>query len=220
MIKKIFFIIIFIPNFFSFYAQEDIHNDGKKIINNFLNEVNTFDSKFYQSLVDIDGIILDQVSGTLEIERSTMKFRWSYDKPYEQWLIADGFNVWNYDFDLGQVIVKPQMKALAGTPAILFSTSNSVFEQFNLKSVNIEGNLTWIELEPKNNIQFQWVKLGFIESMLMRMKFLDNLDQKTLITFYDVKQNQNIDSSRFKITTTDDVDVIGSPISQSLKNKY
>ncbi len=54
----------------------------------------------------------------------------------------------------------------------------------------------------------------------MRMEFLDNLDQKTLITFYDVKQNQNIDSSRFKITITDDIDVIGSPISQSLENKY
>ena len=220
MIKKILFIVIFIPNFSSFFAEEDINLIGKRIIDNFLNEVITFDSKFDQSLLNINGIILDQVSGTLEIERSAMKFRWSYTKPYKQSLIADGLNLWNYDFDLGQVIVKPQMEVLEGTPAILFGTSNSVFEQFYLNGVNIEGNLTWVELEPKNNIQFQWVKLGFIESQLMRMEFLDNLDQKTLITFYDVKQNQNIDSSRFKITITDDIDVIGSPISQSLENKY
>ena len=220
MIKKIFLIIIFIPNFSSFFAEEDFNYSGKKIIDNFLNEVITFDSKFDQSLVDADGITLEQVSGTLEIERSTMKFRWSYNKPYKQWLIADGLNVWNYDFDLGQVIVKPQIEVLAGTPAILFSNSNSVFQQFNLNSVSIEGNLTWVELEPKNKIQFQWIKLGFTESQLIRMEFLDNLDQKILIIFYDVKQNQNIDSSRFKITITDDIDVIGSPVSKSLENKY
>ncbi|MAD91786.1 MAG: hypothetical protein CMQ54_03525 [Gammaproteobacteria bacterium] len=219
MIKKLFLITIFAPSCCNFFAQESINDVGIELIDEFLNKVITFDSKFDQSLIDINGFTAEAVTGTLEIERSKNKFRWSYSEPYKQWLIADGLNIWNYDVDLGQVIVKPQKDALAGTPAILLSGSESIFEKFKLNSVSILEKTTWVQLVPRDNLKFKWVKLGFIDRQLSKMTFLDNLDQKTLINFYDVKQNQSIDPTRFEFIAFDDVDLIGIPATNNSKNK-
>ena len=42
-------------------------------------------------------------SGTFAFARPG-KFRWSYDKPYEQLLVGDGDKLWIYDPDLNQVV--------------------------------------------------------------------------------------------------------------------
>src|SRR6187455_3621391 len=34
------------------------------------------------------------------------KFRWAYEKPYEQLIVGDGSKLWIYDRDLNQVIVR------------------------------------------------------------------------------------------------------------------
>ncbi|MDG2288897.1 MAG: outer-membrane lipoprotein carrier protein LolA, partial [Woeseiaceae bacterium] len=88
-------------------AQSTVDDLGRKLVNDFVNNIVTLESDFEQSLIDAEGTIVDRTSGTLEIERPT-RFRWSYSEPYEQWLIADGLNIWSYDLDLEQATVKPQ----------------------------------------------------------------------------------------------------------------
>jgi outer membrane lipoprotein-sorting protein len=44
------------------------------------------------------------------------------------------------------------------------------------------------------------------------MAFFDNLKQTTVVTFYDVKLNQQIKASRFKFIIPDGVDLIGTPV--------
>ena len=34
------------------------------------------------------------------------KFRWVYEKPYEQLIVGDGARIWFYDRDLNQVTVR------------------------------------------------------------------------------------------------------------------
>jgi outer membrane lipoprotein carrier protein len=133
-------------------------------------------------------------------------------EPYEQWLLADGLNVWSYDLDLAQVTVKPQARALANTPALLLGGSADALEQFDYQGSYKETVTTWVRLAPKNTESgFMRVELGFIEDTLNRMVFFDNLEQTTLVEFRDVAVNEPIDPARFKFNVPDNVDVVGMP---------
>jgi outer membrane lipoprotein carrier protein len=192
-------------------GQLSVDEHGERLIADFVDEIDTFRGEFEQVLLDAAGEVLERTSGTLEISRPG-KFRWSYVEPYEQWLIADGLNIWSYDVDLAQVTVKPQAEALANTPALLLSGSDDALEQFNYEGSYDETVTTWVKLAPKNTDSgFMRVELGFIDDTLYRMVFFDNLEQTTLVEFDDVVVNGAIDAQRFDFVVPDGVDVVGTP---------
>ena len=177
-----------------------------------MNNVITLEGDFEQSLLDAEGTVIDRSSGTLEIERPR-RFRWSYSDPYEQWLVADGVNIWSYDLDLEQVTVKPQAEALANTPALLLGGSDQALEQFDYGGTTVEKITTWVRLEPKDKSSgFNRVELGFIDEQLRRMIFYDNLEQTTLIALDQVRINEPIDDERFHFVVPPDVDLVGTPV--------
>ena len=189
-------------------ADEDV---GRKYVDNFVADVVTFQGNFEQALLDADGQVIDKTTGTLEIQRPG-QFRWSYIEPYEQWLVADGLNVWSYDVDLAQVTVKPQASALANTPALLLGGSPGALEQFTYEESYVEADTTWVRLTPKNTESgFERVELGFNDGTLHRMVFFDNLEQTTLVDLSEVSVNLPIDADRFNFVAPEDVDVVGTP---------
>ena len=193
------------------YAQARTDELGEKLVRDFLTNITTLEGRFEQSLIDAEGAIVETNSGTLEIERPN-RFRWSYTDPYEQWLVADGLNIWSYDLDLEQVTVKPQAQALANTPALLLGGAEEALEQFDFAGTTIESVTTWVRLDPKDQDSgFKRVELGFIDSELRRMVFFDHLEQTTLVALHDVIVNQAIESARFDFVIPDDVDVVGTP---------
>ena len=199
-------------------AEATIDEVGEKLVNNFITNVITLQGRFEQSLIDAEGIVVEETSGTLELERPA-RFRWTYNEPYEQWLIADGRNVWSYDLDLQQVTVKPQQQALANTPALLLGGSEDALEQFNFGGTTVEEVTTWVRLEPKNSDNgFNRIELGFIDEKLQRMIFFDNLEQTTLVALYDVIINEPIDAERFEFYVPAGVDVVGVPIAAEVSD--
>ena len=193
-------------------AQSAADDLGQRLINDFVNNVITLEGDFEQSLLDAEGTVIDRSSGTLEIERPR-RFRWSYSDPYEQWLVADGVNIWSYDLDLEQVTVKPQAEALANTPALLLGGSDQALEQFDYGGTTVEKITTWVRLEPKDkSSRFNSVELGFIDEQLRRMIFYDNLEQTTLIALDQVRINEPIDDERFHFVVPPDVDLVGTPV--------
>lgn len=192
-------------------AGTDVDAMGERLVNDFVNNVITLKGNFEQSLIDAEGAIVERTSGLLEIERPT-RFRWSYSEPYEQWLVADGLNIWNYDVDLEQVTVKPQAEALANTPALLLGGSKDALEQFDFGGTTVGDVTTWVRLEPRDNHSgFNRVELGFINEQLSSMVFFDNLEQTTVVELLDVTVNEPIDSERFEFRVPNDVDVVGVP---------
>ena len=192
-------------------ADADDQDAGKRLVNEFVDDVVTFQSQFEQALIDAEGQVVENTTGTLEIQRPG-QFRWSYIEPYEQWLVADGVNVWSYDLDLAQVTVKPQAEALANTPALLLGGADGALEQFNYEGSYIEKETTWVRLTPKNTESgFMRVELGFRQDTLRRMVFFDNLQQTTLVDLTEVVVNEPIDPSRFEFLVPADVDVVGVP---------
>jgi len=193
-------------------AQARLDEVGEHLVNNFLQNVITLQGRFEQSLIDAEGAVVERSSGTLEIERPG-RFRWAYSEPYEQWLVADGLNIWSYDIDLAQVTVKAQDDALANTPALLLGGSVDALEQFRFDGSMVEKGTTWVRMIPIDTKSgFERMELGFFDGQLSRMVFFDNLDQTTLVALYDVKTNEPIDAEQFSFTVPDDVDLVGVPV--------
>lgn len=196
-------------------AQASVDAAGEKLVNDFLTDVITMQGRFEQSLIDAEGEVVEVSGGTLEIERPT-RFRWSYSEPYEQWLVADGLNIWSYDVDLAQVTVKPQAKALSNTPALLLGGATDALEQFRFEGSVVESDTTWVRMRPiDDGSGFNRVELGFFDGQLSRMVFFDNLEQTTLVALYDVVVNEPIDADHFKFEVPDDADLVGVPLTAS-----
>jgi len=192
-------------------AQARADEVGEALVNSFVSDVITLEGRFEQSLIDAGGAIIERSSGTLEIERPG-RFRWAYSQPYEQLLVADGLNIWSYDVDLAQVTVKPQLKALANTPALLLGGDEDALSQFNFDGSMVEAGTTWVRMIPVDTKSgFERMELGFIAGELARMVFFDNLDQKTLVSLYDVTTNEPIDAEQFQFSVPDDADLVGLP---------
>jgi len=196
-------------------AQASVDAAGEKLVNDFLTDVITMQGRFEQSLIDAEGEVVEVSGGTLEIERPS-RFRWSYSEPYEQWLVADGLNIWSYDVDLAQVTVKPQAKALSNTPALLLGGATDALEQFRFEGSVVESDTTWVRMRPiDDGSGFNRVELGFFDGQLSRMVFFDNLEQTTLVALYDVVVNEPIDADHFKFEVPDDADLVGVPLTAS-----
>ena len=194
-------------------AQQD--SVGQQLIDDFVNNVQTMSGRFEQQLVDADDIVIDQSSGTIEIQKPG-RFRWTYLEPYEQILVADGLNVWSYDVDLEQVTVKAQAEVLANTPALLLGGSQNVLDDFEYIGSFQERGTVWVRLRPETTDNgFTKVELGFDEGKLSRMIFSDSLGQTTLIAFFDLSLNESIEAHRFSFSPPDDVDVVGQPLNSA-----
>ena len=213
MIRTILLFVVSLPVLWH-TAEAQLRNDdvGRQLVDEFINEVITLQARFEQSMIDAEGTIVERTSGTLEIERPG-RFRWSYAEPYEQWLVADGLNIWSYDVDLAQVTVKPQAEALANTPALLLGGGDDALSQFRFEGSTIEDGATWVRMIPVDTSSgFERMELGFTDGQLTRMAFFDNLDQTTFVALYDVTTNEPIDAQRFEFAVPDDADLVGTPV--------
>ena len=90
----------------------------------FLSEVKSAKAHFKQLVLDKKLTTVQEASGTMLFSRPG-KFRWVYEKPYEQLIVGDGAKLWMYDVDLKQVTVKQMDRALGSSPAALLEAFKS-----------------------------------------------------------------------------------------------
>lgn len=165
-----------------------------------LNETTTAKATFAQSVYDKNGKVLQQSTGTMAFSRPG-KFRWEYNKPYEQSIVGDGTRLWIYDKDLNQVTVRKLDRALGASPAALLAGSNEIDKNYALKSVGSEHGLDWLEAIPKTqDTTFERIRMGFGKTGLDTMELRDQFGQTTLIKFGDLQRNVKIANETFSFT--------------------
>ena len=147
-------------------------------------------------------------SGTFVFARPG-KFIWSYDKPYEQVLQADGDNLYVYDKDLNQVTVRKLGGALGASPAAILFGSNDLDKNFTLRDAGVKEGIDWLELIPKSrDTQFERVGIGFRDGNLQAMELHDVFGNVTLLTFSNIQKNPALKPGAFKFTVPKGADVI------------
>ncbi len=168
----------------------------------------TLKADFTQEILDQQRNVQQQMRGRLVIQRPG-KFRWNYQAPYEQEIVADGKKVWLYDVDLEQVTVKSQDQALAGSPASLLSNSSKLESEFKIRTVQRNDGLQWFELTPKaKESGFENILLGLKQKQLHRLEIKDGFGQQTDIQFDNVQTNSSVAADTFAFTIPKGVDVI------------
>ena len=165
-------------------------------------------ARFAQIVVDKNLKQLQQATGTMQFVRPG-RFRWEYDKPYEQTIVGDGAKLWIYDKDLNQVTVRKLDKALGGSPAALLSGSNEIEKVYDLTNLGNQEGLDWLEAVPKSkDTSFERIRLGFGQSGLEAMELRDQFGQTTVIKFAGVERNPRIAPEVFRFTPPKGADVI------------
>ena len=103
---------------------------------------------FRQSVVGQGtGDARSESTGTFSFQRPG-KFRWAYEKPFEQLIVGDGERLWIYDRDLNQVIVRKLDRALGSTPAALLAGDGALEKNFELTDGGRRDGLDFVERSP------------------------------------------------------------------------
>ncbi|HEX9686872.1 MAG TPA: outer membrane lipoprotein chaperone LolA [Burkholderiales bacterium] len=174
-----------------------------------LQQTTTARAHFAQIVLDSNMKTLQQATGTMQFSRPG-KFRWEYDKPYDQLIIGDGARVWLYDKDLNQVTVRRFDRALGSSPAALLAGSNEIDKDYRLTGLSSRDGLDWLEAVPRTrDTAFEKILLGFGKSGLEAMELRDQFGQITVIKFSTIERNAKLAPELFRFTPPKGADVIG-----------
>ena len=137
------------------------------------------------------------------------KFRWSYTKPYEQLLVADGEKLVVYDKDLNQVTTRKLSDALGATPAAVLFGNRSIEKQFDLKEAGVRDGVEWLDAKPRSkDTSFESISIGFRDGELAAMELRDVLGQVTMLTFDKLERNPVVPAEAFRFKPPPGVDVL------------
>ncbi|MGD8514009.1 MAG: outer membrane lipoprotein chaperone LolA [Granulosicoccaceae bacterium] len=183
---------------------------AKDSLLSFFSNVQTARAAFTQEVLDIERNVIQQSSGTMWLSRPG-RFRWDYEKPYQQLIVADGERVWMYDVDLEQVTVRKVDNVIGNAPALLLSGNTPLEENFEIEEQPAsDDGLLWVKLLPKQaDTGFDSMLIAFRDETLQRMELRDSLGNLTRLVFTNMQRNPDIDEAQFVFTPPQGVDVIG-----------
>jgi outer membrane lipoprotein carrier protein len=173
--------------------------DGKQRLDDYLKGLSSLKASFQQITFNADRTQMMEASGTLYLQRPG-RFRWEYDAPNRQVIVADGKRVYLHDLDLAQVSHQSQAKALRGTPALLLADGGPIETHFTPKPIESRDGRDWVELVPKAaDTDVVRIELGFggkeLESLIME----DSFGQMTRLNFSAAQRNPSLDPDLFKV---------------------
>ncbi len=174
----------------------------------FLTGFTTLRADFEQTTYDQNGRLTQRARGFLAIQRPG-RFRWDYQAPYLQQIVADGERLWFFDADLEQVTVKPQAEALGDTPGALLTDGEALAREFEVRFAYRRDGLDWYSLEPRRgDATFERLDLAMKDGVLARMELLDSFGQLTELRFENLRTGVELDSALFRLDLPEGVDVI------------
>ena len=188
------------------------HADAVDTLREFVREVKSGQARFTQTVTAADGLKKRSSSGHFEFQRPN-RFRFSYAKPFEQLIVADGVKVWIYDADLNQASSRKLASAIGSTPAALLA-GTALDSEFDLKNDTPPANasadgLAWAVATPKvKDGPFQSMRVGFRGKELAAVEIIDSFGQRSMLRFSEFSPNPALASERFRFVPPAGADVI------------
>lgn len=148
------------------------------------------DGQFTQKVYDGGGKLKETSNGRVALSAPRL-FRWEYNKPYEQLIVADGKKVWVYDPDLQQATVREQGVEEENSPLAALIDPGKLDQQFKVAEGAGQGGVQWLTLTPRQegDASFQTARLAFTNGTLVKMEVKDAVGQRTEISFSGWKRN-------------------------------
>jgi len=173
--------------------------DPVAALRSFVRDVQSGRAEFTQTVVSPDGRRSRQSSGRFEFVRPD-RFRFAYQQPFEQLIVADGRRVWIHDPDLQQVTVRPLTQALGATPAALL-TGADLERDFELSALPAREGLAWVQARPRQRDGgFELLRVGFAGRELAAVEIVDGFGQTTLLRFARFEAGVALPPETFRFT--------------------
>ena len=212
---RILFPIALIAAFLSFSAQAS----GLESLESFIKTVKSGRASFVQTATSPakagQAARVKTSSGTFEFIRPN-RFRFLYQKPFEQSIVADGQTVWLFDVDLNQVTARKQAQVMGSTPIALIASAPDV------RALQAEFLIAEIPSSDKSNEGLQWVvatprskdnalrsvRIGFKGNALAVLEMEDSFGQQSVLRFSGFEVNAGVDAALFAFKPPAGADVI------------
>ena len=154
-------------------------------------------------------------SGVFEFSRPN-RFRFLYQKPFEQSIVADGQTLWLHDVDLNQVTARKLSQVMGGTPAALIAAApnlQALQADFSLRAMPDKDALQWVQATPKTRDgQLQSISIGFRNagktSELAVLEIVYSFGQRSVMRFAGFETNPAFNAAHFDFKPPPGADVI------------
>jgi outer membrane lipoprotein carrier protein len=175
---------------------------AKERLDAYLKGLNTLSAGFRQITLAADGGRMMESKGNFYLKRPG-RFRWEYQSPVDQLIVADGDRVWLHDRELDQVSHQGQQQALNGTPAQLLATDEPIERHFEVYGWDAGDDREWVELRPKaGSGDVVRIRIGFDGERLDTLLMEDSFGQITRLSFFDIERNPTLDAKLFQFDTS------------------
>ena len=192
------------------------HADGLKSLESFMKATQTGRADFTQTVTsppkEGQTARTKTSSGNFAFQRPG-RFKFVYQKPFEQTIVADGQSLWLYDADLNQVTQRAQAQVLGSTPAAILTSATdlkALQADFALSSQPVEAGLEWVLAMPKDQAgQLKSVRVGFTPAgQLAALDILDSFGQRSLMQFKQLQTVASLPAATFQFTPPKGADVL------------
>lgn len=193
-----------------FFASLSVQADAAHKLQEKLDNISSYKATFTQEIRDEFNIVLDSSSGFFELQRPK-QFRWVVKDPYEQEIVADGVNLWQFDRDIEQINVSGLDASLDTTPAaILTKDKVDIVDDYHVAEIASDTpSISIFQLSSKaEDALFERLLIEFNGDDLVALKVNDNLGQSTSIEFSDVDLEPEFADEHFIFVAPQGVDVI------------
>ena len=181
--------------------------DAVDTLREFVRDVKTGRAAFTQTVISADGARTKTSSGEFEFVRPN-RFRFTYTRPYQQLIVADGQKVWLYDPDLNQASSRRIDQAIGATPAALLAGA-SLEPEFALAPQPSRDGVDWALATPRaKDGAFQSMRVGFRGRTLAMVEITDSFGQRSKLEFNGFVPNVAVAAERFRFTPPAGADVI------------
>jgi outer membrane lipoprotein carrier protein len=172
--------------------------DGVAMVKDYLRGLNSLQADFRQITLAADGGEMIESGGTFYLLRPN-RFRWDYETPSEQLIVADGKRIYVYDKELAQVSHRSQKAILDGTPAQLLASNEPPEKYFTMRNIDRDDGRVWAELVPKTaETEVEKLQIGFLDGELDTLVMEDRFGQLTRFIFTDLDRNPQLQYDMFR----------------------
>lgn len=201
-------VLLFVTSTVVFSDNKNL-STGEIYLEKFLQETQTLEANFQQTLRTHKGEVLQQTEGRFYFNRPG-KFRWNYQTPFEQIIVSDGKRIWIYDVELAQVTVQKHDLSLPSSPMALLQDSAKLHQSFTVTPLDERDGVYRLKLESKAGASdFTQIVVGVDAKGLRFMQLHDQFEQTTDIVFSEIATNTELAKELFEFHPPAGVDVFG-----------
>ena len=181
---------------------------AREQLRTFVSQVQSASGDFVQYTVGPQGQTKPPQRGKFLFMRPG-RFKWDVLKPYEQQIVSDGKEIYQFDADLNQVTVRKAGQTIGASPAAILFGSGSLEQSFDVSALPDKESLAWLRAKPKQpDAGFVHVDLGFKDGVPLRIVLLDAFGQTTHIEISALMRNPGLSKSNFDFVTPKGADVV------------